>query len=117
MPRVQVEVELEPTDLEQLEDRVANGQFIDLAQAIQCAVHTALHRWRREESERPRISAEPETEADLASRKSSGKLYFVVGDEDEYLQQIDGLGPDDFVAPANEWDEVYLAWLQQKKKS
>ena len=117
MTQVQVEVELEPTDLAQLEYLIGNGQFADVAHAIRCAVRTALHRWRYEEPEEPRVMAEPKTEAALASRKSSRKFYFVVGDEDERFQQLDGLGPEDFVAPANEWDEVYEAWLKQKEES
>ena len=115
MTRIRIEVGLEPTDLEQLELRVADGQFTDLAHAIRQAVRTALHHWRYDESAQPLIT--PGMTEASAPCESPQKRYFIVSDESEYAHLLDNLNPEDFVGPANEWDDVYEEWLRAKEES
>ena len=117
MTRIRIEVDLDPTDLEQLELRVADGQFTDLAHAIQQAVRTALHHWRYTESAQPLLAPEVTEVAAPAPCESSQKRYFIVSDESEYAHLLDSLNPEDFVGPANEWDDVYEEWLRAKEES
>ena len=49
MGQVRIEAHLEQNDLDRLNLRVADGQFTDLAHAIECAVHTAINQWRYDE--------------------------------------------------------------------
>lgn len=117
MTQIRIEVDLEPTDLEQLERRIADGQFTDLAHAIQRAVRTAVHHWRYEESDEPLIMPGITEVAAPVPRESSQMRYFVVSDESEYAHVLDNLKPEDLVGPANEWDDVYEEWLRDKKES
>ena len=49
MTQTRIETSLEQNDLDQLQKWVADGQFTDLADAIQCAVHAAVNLWRYDE--------------------------------------------------------------------
>ena len=115
MGKINVEIHLEQDDLNRLEQWVAHGKFESFADAVQCAVHTALHQWRHDEFADPapggydgKGSLKATANALPPTTPAGGGLrHIVIGERSDYDPQLEGLSPADFVAPADEWLAVY----------
>ena len=122
MPQTQIQAQLEPHDLEHLNRWVASGKFVDLADAIQSAIHAGVNWWLFEEFakwEKEKYGGMTEVEFNKAIAEEGMAPYartqpppappvvFTIPDESDYINQLDGLESSDMVAHAEEWLEEY----------
>ena len=125
MSQIGIDARLEPGDVKQLNRWVADGKFVDLADAIQSAVHTAVNIWRFDEFvewERETYGGMTDAEFNEAIAEEGMVPYvkpappppapavrFVAADDDEYIGQSED--PDD---SESEWESVWYEEVRSR---